>query len=232
MRRPFDALIFDMDGTLVDTEPLHRRNWQRLLAELGIDVGDDEYHEHFAGRPGLAFCQERLGFPLAEAQRLTAEARRRFWDGAAGNVVPLPGVVAFLDRTTGWPRAVATSARRESALQMLAELGLTDAFQIVLTADDVRRGKPDPEIYRLAAQRLGVAPDRCLVFEDSPAGLGAARAAGMTCVGITTSWPSLPLAHLTVAGFDDERLPTLLAAGWPAPAVSPAPADPNEEVES
>jgi sugar-phosphatase len=93
---------------------------------------------------------------------------------------------------------------------MLDELGLIAAFDAVVTADDITHGKPHPEIYLTAAAKLVVAPERCLVFEDAPAGIAAARAAGMTCVGITTTRRILEGAHHVIDGYEDERLVELL----------------------
>jgi beta-phosphoglucomutase-like phosphatase (HAD superfamily) len=113
-------------------------------------------------------------------------------DGALverGTRAPVPGVLTFIVELSerGIPKAVATGASPRSVRQFLEGLGLTDHFPVVVTADDVSRGKPDPEVYLTAADRLGVAPESCLVFEDSLAGISAALAAGMSCVGLTTA---------------------------------------------
>ncbi|MER3437692.1 MAG: HAD family phosphatase, partial [Chloroflexota bacterium] len=97
------------------------------------------------------------------------------------------------------------------ALRMLRELALLDRFAAIVAADDVVHGKPHPEPFLTAASRLGVPPGRCLAIEDSPAGLQAARAAGMTCVGLTTTHAVLPAAHLIIASYEDPRLLALLA---------------------
>jgi sugar-phosphatase len=137
-----------------------------------------------------------------------------FWDLAAGNVKPLPGVRAFLTRFSYVPKAVATSARRHSATRMLDELGLLDYFKAIVTADDITNGKPAPDIFLLAAERLDVEPTKCVVFEDAYAGVQAARAAGMYVAAITTSRDEFPDADLVFSGWDDPRLPALFA---PAP---------------
>ncbi|HEY7035600.1 MAG TPA: HAD family phosphatase [Thermomicrobiales bacterium] len=212
--RRFDAVIFDLDGTLVDTEPLHERSWTIALAELGLTMPEGEYRLYFSGRPGIQSCRERFGMSLEEAIATNDLVTQVYWELAAGNVAPMPGLTAFLDRLHGVPKAIATSARRSSATRMLAELGLNAAFDAVVTADDITHGKPHPEIFLTAAARLTVAPERCLVFEDSRAGLAAARAAGMTCVGLTTTVQILDDAHHVIDGYEDARLFDLLA-GFP-----------------
>jgi validoxylamine A 7'-phosphate phosphatase len=202
----FDAVIFDLDGTLVDTEPLHQRSWEIALAEIGLAMPVEEYTLSFSGRPGREICRDRLGMSLDEAIATTELVTLRYWELAAGNIAPLPGLTAFLDHLNGLPKAVATSARRVSALRMLDEIGLIGAFDAVVTADDITYGKPHPEIYLTAAAKLVVPPERCLAFEDAPAGLAAARAAGMTCVGITTTRKMLEDAHHVIDGYEDEWL--------------------------
>jgi HAD superfamily hydrolase (TIGR01509 family) len=212
MTRQFDAVIFDLDGTLVDTEPLHRRSWEIALAELGRPMPDGEYALHFSGRPGREICRDRLRMSATETAATVELVTRRYWELAAGNLSPLPGLPAFLERIRGVPTAIATSAHRSSALRVLAEIGLADTFDAVVTVDEVTHGKPHPEIFLTAAAKLGVTPARCLAFEDAAAGLASARAAGMTCVGITTTRRLLEDAHHLIDGYEDARLDALLGA--------------------
>lgn len=164
-----------------------------------------------AARPGRETCRERFGVTADEAERISERVTRAYWELAAGRLVPLPGLVPFLDRLDRHRIAIATSARRQSAWRMLRELALLDRFPVVVTADDVRFGKPHPEPFLTAAARLGVPPEACLAVEDSLAGVQAARAAGMACVGITTTRPDLPGADLVIASYEDARLLTLVA---------------------
>jgi beta-phosphoglucomutase family hydrolase len=209
--RKLHAAIFDMDGTLVHTEPLHQQSWIRAMRDTGIDFDVAHYDTHFSGRPGRETIQKLYGFSPEAAEEMSRRVTSVFWELAAGNVEPLPGVRAFLTKIADIPKGVATSARRHSAARMLEELGLIDYFGAIVTADDIDNGKPEPEIFLLAAARLEVPPEECVVFEDSVAGVAAAKAARMYCAAITTTRQEFPDADLTFSAWDDPRLPDLFA---------------------
>ncbi|MFL5761176.1 MAG: HAD family hydrolase [Thermomicrobiales bacterium] len=211
---PFAGAIFDMDGTLVHTEPFHQQSWIRALHDLGIEFDGADYTLRVSGRPGREISRDLFGFDPEQAEDMSSRVTSAFWEIAAGNVEPLPGVRAFLTRIAHIPKAVATSARRHSATRMLQELGLLDYFAAIVTADDISRGKPEPDIFLLAAERLEVVPARCMVFEDAVAGVVAAQAAGMYCAAITTTRDDFPNADLVFSAWDDPRLPALFP---PAP---------------
>jgi beta-phosphoglucomutase family hydrolase len=215
---PYHAAIFDMDGTLVHTEPIHQQSWIRAMGEVGIDLDVAHYDTHFSGRPGRETTRDLYGFTPEQAEEMSRRLTTIFWELAEGNVEPLPGVRAFLTKIADIPKGVATSARRHSAARMLEELGLIDYFGAIVTADDIAHGKPDPEIFLVAAERLGVAPEKCVVFEDSIAGVTAAKAAGMYCAAITTSRVQFPEADLTFSEWDDPRLLELFVA---SPGIHP-----------
>ena len=179
---PYDAVVFDLDGTLVDTETLYRQAFMEAAASLGFVMAADRY----AGLIGIA-SRERAplllaafgaGFPL-EAFFTAYRARRAMLLGAG---VPVRAGAASLLRRLAVPKAVATSASRPTASAHLRRTGLAGHFMHVVTRDDVTRGKPAPDVFLLAARRLGVAPARCIAVEDSPPGAAAARAAGMRVV--------------------------------------------------
>jgi HAD superfamily hydrolase (TIGR01509 family) len=204
----FAALIFDLDGTLVQSEHLHRLSWDGPLAALGIFVDDERYLRDFAGKPGTQIARDHLGLsdPVL-IQQLYEDVTAAYWDLAEGNVKPTRGLIPFLETLGDLPKAVCTSAQYDSATRMIAALGLADRFDVVVTASDVRLGKPDPEPFVLAAERLNVDPAICLAFEDSANGLRSARAAGMACVGIGDGRERYPeLADIWIADFTDSRL--------------------------
>jgi len=189
--RRAEAAIFDMDGVLVDSGAHHRAAWRALLEELGVEPQDREFWRLTIGRPVEEALPVLLGRRLS-AQEIGHYARRKtdlFHQFANGRFPPVRGAVAFvlgLERES-IPRALATSASPRSVTAVLSDLGLVEQFPVVVTADDVERGKPDPEVYLTAASRLGVAPGACVVFEDALVGLEAARRAGMRAFGLATA---------------------------------------------
>jgi beta-phosphoglucomutase len=185
------AVIFDMDGVIVDSEPVHQRVERAIFTELGLPVTPEE-HETYLGRssPDM-FAEIARRHPLRwQAQGLSVPQavdleRRRYDEAIATGAVPVvPGVVDLMHTLVqrGFLIAIASSAPRG---QIEAVIALTDTAEMVRcirSADDVTRSKPDPEIYRSAAACLGAAPEECWVIEDSTNGIASAKAAGMRCV--------------------------------------------------
>jgi HAD superfamily hydrolase (TIGR01509 family) len=185
------AVIFDMDGVLLDSGAHHREAWRALLNELGVPPVQPEFWRLTIGRPSVEAVPLLLGraTPWPEAQRLAERKQDHYRRLARGGPPPVRGVVAFIDTLAARsvPCAVATSASRFDADRLLGQTGLRDRFGIVVTAEDVRRGKPDPEVYLRAADGLGLSPPQCLVFEDAVVGVQAARSAGMRVIGVSTA---------------------------------------------
>jgi len=183
------AAIFDMDGVLVDSGAYHRAAWRALLKELGAEPTDREFWRLTIGRPVEEALPLLLGRQLSpqEIARYSKRKTDLYHRLADGRFHPIPGAVAFVRalEAENIPRALASSASVSSVTAVLCGLGLK--FPVVVTADDVDRGKPDPEVYLAAAFRLGVAPHACMVFEDSLVGVEAARRAGMRPIGLTTA---------------------------------------------
>ena len=207
----FAGAIFDMDGTLVQSEHLHRESWIEPLAEIGIAVDEDAYLRDFAGKPGMKIISDHIGLNGEAAIALYERVTSNYWQIAVNQVEPTPGLLAFLDRISPLPKAVCTSAERESAHRMLDLLELTCRFDAIITATDITRGKPDPEPFQLAASRLNVTPDSCIAFEDSANGLVSARAAGMYCVGVGAgATVYADLANVWIPDFTDQELPRIM----------------------
>jgi HAD superfamily hydrolase (TIGR01509 family) len=206
----FEAVIVDMDGVLVDSSGATTRSWRAWGRRRGVDGVSIQARNH--GRPARAVLAEHV-----DAEELEAEARFLL-DAEAGDidgVVPLPGAMDVLALASTRPVAVATSATEQLARARFAAAGLP-LPDVLVTSDQVERGKPAPDPYLLAARRLGVDPGRCLVFEDAPAGIAAARAAGMTVWAVTTTHDGSALteADRVAAGLRD-HLALLGAAAAP-----------------
>ena len=185
------AVIFDMDGVLIDSGAHHRAAWRALLDELGVAPLAPDSWRLTIGRPSVEAVPLLLGRPLsgAEAQRLAARKQEHYRRLVTGGPTTVRGVVEFVAELAARsvPRAVATSASRRDVEDLLTRAGLRHRFEAVVAAEDVSRGKPDPEVYLLAASRLGVEPGHCLVFEDAVVGVRAARSAGMRAIGVSTA---------------------------------------------
>jgi len=191
---PFTGAIFDLDGTLTDNMALHQRAFEVFLSKHGLPPLMLELRRRLDGK------RNRDIFPILFARALDEETQRAYADEkeslyrelSRGRLTPLRGLrelLALLGKARV-PSAIATSAPLENVDHTLKELGLADVFRAVARADDVPYGKPHPDVFLLAAKRLGVAPGRCIAFEDAPVGIESARRAGMTCVALTTSFPA------------------------------------------
>lgn len=194
MKLHAEALLFDNDGTLVSSMESVDRCWSRWAREYGI--GDEEFAQvTLHGRPAAEIVADLLPAPLRARALARVEALET--EDVAGGVVLLPGVKDLLSALPAGRWAVVTSATRALAEARLREVGV-EAPELV-AADDITRGKPDPEPFLLAARRLGVDPSRCVVFEDAPAGLASGRAAGMRTVALTTTHAAAELEADVVA---------------------------------
>lgn len=203
---PRQAVIFDLDGVLVDSEPLHIEAWRVLFAREGMDVSDGEYRYGIGmlDADWIAWLFERRG-RTTEPAWWQAEKRDIYRGVLAANVRPFPGVVALVRRleAAGLALAVASNSWRENIETVLNATGLGGCFDVLIGKEDVQRAKPDPEPYLRTARGLGVAPSACTVIEDSALGIRAARRAGMRCIAVPNSLPPERLAEA------DLILPTL-----------------------
>ena len=211
---PLRAVIFDFDGVLVNSEPLHFRTLRDILLPEGIAIDEDEYvHTYLAydDRGAIRLALERHGVPfdLADVDRI-ARRKAAVFDAAMAEVPLFPGVRELLQGLAAeMPLAIASGALHDEIEAILRSNALLPLFETIVGADDVSRGKPHPEPYLTAMTRLhhrvpGLRPEECLVFEDSMPGIAAARAAGMTVVAVTNSYPAVKLsaAHRVVTSLE------------------------------
>lgn len=200
------AVLWDMDGTLLDSADYHWRAWRETLAVEGFELTRELFAESF-GRRNDATLRAYFGeeFPLSEVERIGAikEARYRDMVRTCG-VELLPGVGRWLARLKedGWRQALASSASLLNVETILAGLNIADFFDAIVSAEDVQTGKPDPEVFLVAAVRVSARPSRCVVIEDAPAGIEGARLAGMRTVGVQSSHTSLT-ANVVVRTLDE-----------------------------
>jgi beta-phosphoglucomutase len=181
------AAIWDMDGTLVDTAELHFHAWEAVCREIGQPFSRADFEATFGRRnPEII----RYLFPdRYDEKRIAAIGERKeelYRAAARQGVAPLPGVVPLLEglHRCGFRQAIGSSAPRENLDLILGLLGVAEWFAAVVSMEDTQRGKPDPQVFLVAAERLGVVPPRCVVLEDAVAGVQAARAGGMKCIAV------------------------------------------------
>ena len=189
---PYAAVLFDMDGTLIDDVPLHQAVWKEFTRQHGLNLSDAQL-DFAKGRKAVEEVVEHF-WPAAcpaEASRLTAERQELYRSRLADSdlVRPVAGAEAFLAAlgALGVVRVLATDAPRANVEAVLRRFPLASYFEGAVTSDTVQHGKPHPEIFLAAATRAKVAPGRCLVAEDSRAGVAAAKAAGCACLGLATN---------------------------------------------
>lgn len=189
MRTSVKALLFDLDGTLVHTDPLHFAAWRRALEPHGIPLDESTYERRIWGRHNPDIVRELLPHLGAAEGRAFAEAKESAFRQAATGLQPLPGAVTLMEdaRSAGVVVAVVTNAPRPNAEFMLQVTGLAGFVDLMTVGEECAAPKPDPAPYRETLERLGVGASEAVAFEDSPSGLRSAVAAGLPVVGMTTT---------------------------------------------
>jgi beta-phosphoglucomutase len=203
------GLIFDVDGVLVDSYWAHFKSWRVAAAEFSFTITEDEFRQNF-GRKSHETIAERWGDQLTADQASQFEQRK---EAAYRNVIRddfpgMEGAGELIDawHTAGYLLAVASSGPPENVAIVLDRLARRDRFEAVITGADVTRGKPDPQVFLLAAERLKIPANRCAVIEDAPAGIAAAKAAKMLAIGLVSTghtWESLSAADHRVGSLCD-----------------------------
>ena len=223
MTSALQAVIFDFDGVIADSEPLHFRAFQQALAEDGLELSPKQYYARYLGYDDIGMFQafgEDRGLPMESARVTELVARKGAKLQAmltAGSVL-FPGAVEFVRAAArAVPIAIASGALRHEIDEVIAAAGVSDLFSAIVASGDTPESKPSPAPYRLAFERLrdaaGIAldPRRCVAIEDSRWGLESARGAGLRCVGVTNSYPAAELtgAELVVNGLQSLTLDAL-----------------------
>lgn len=209
------ALLFDLDGTLIHSDPIHIQIFQDMYAQRGRPFNDDIYMSEIHGTHNLTSFPKL--FPGEDAQALSDEKEAEFRRRLEGGHSPMPGAEDILNwaKTTGWKTAVVTNAPRINAEHMLKSIGLLNSFDLLIIGDECTQAKPHPTPYLTALDMLNETADNCcFAFEDSPTGIQAATGAGLFTVGITSSLSEEELmsagAKLCISNFTHHKLRSLL----------------------
>jgi beta-phosphoglucomutase-like phosphatase (HAD superfamily) len=189
----FDAYLFDCDGTIADSMPVHYLAWQRALEEYGAEFGEELFYAWGGRTPASVIADLNARQGLAMPVDAVNERREEIFQELLPGVRAVPEVLEHIEAAYGKvPFAVVSGSSRESVTASLTALGLLDRFDVMVCAGEYLNGKPDPECYLIAAKALDVAPERCVVFEDTDFGMQAAAAAGMAAVRVPPPWQRHP----------------------------------------
>ena len=226
MELPFKAVIFDMDGTLIASTQADYLAWQKLLAEYGVPLPYEDYFP-LLGMRSMDLVRMKLQLEGPAADKALEKKMQYFKEGVKEEGIErIPFSRSFLTELKEYSvrLALATSSRKPKTELVMEHTGLLEFFEIIVTGEDVKNGKPAPDIFLRAAGKLQVAPEDCLVFEDAASGVEAAKSAGMKCVAITTTHgdSELKKADLIIERFEGLHVPELCAVlypDYPAPAA-------------
>ncbi|MFC1965552.1 HAD family hydrolase [Chloroflexota bacterium] len=201
------AVIWDMDGVIIDTAPYHLKVWQEVFRKSGVNFTEEQFRQSF-GQRNDAIIRSVLGEEVSqyELDSISAEKEENFRLKIRQNIKPLAGVIGLMKSLAEcrFKMALASSAPIENIQLLIRGLGIDKRFQSIISGDYVAEGKPSPQVFLLAAEKLGIKPRRCVVIEDAVAGVTAARRAGMHCVAVTNTHPeaSLSEADLVVSSLE------------------------------
>jgi len=210
------AVIFDMDGVIVDSNPTHTIALRKFCDMQGHHLTDDELKTRVYGRPNKDWIPDIFGNRLTPEQyrKLASAKEALFRELFAPIIKPLDGLINFLQKLedNNIPKAIATSAPPENVEFTLEKTGVEKYFDIMFDESDIEKGKPDPEIYLKAAAALRLPPERCVVFEDSLAGVAAGKRAGCKVIGVTTTHTKEEFVgtDLVIDNFEDLKLSHLV----------------------
>lgn len=199
------AVLWDMDGTLIDSKRFHWISWRNTMANEGIVITYEQFLSSFGQRNDSIIPRWLAALSTPERIERIANAKEELYRHLVrrDGISPLPGAASWLHRLhkQGWSQAIASAAPRANIETVLEALSATHFFQGIVSAEDVHKGKPDPEVYLMAAARVGASPNRCIVVEDAVAGVEGARRAGMRSIGVSHNGNHLT-ADLVVQSLD------------------------------
>ncbi|NEP08794.1 MAG: HAD family phosphatase [Symploca sp. SIO2C1] len=216
------AVLFDIDGTLANTDLIHFQIWQQLLQEYDLQIDHPFYQKHLSGRTNAAIVEDLLPqLSPVEGDHLGIAKEEQFRKLAQDKLQPMPGLLRLIDwiKLENLQLAAVSNAPRLNAEFILQTIKLDQTFEMVILADDLPVGKPEPLPYQEALRRFDLAADMAVVFEDSPSGIRSAVAAGITTIGVASTHEHSTLydlgATLVIDDFTDERLLQMgLLSSW------------------
>jgi len=197
------AVIWDMDGVIADTAPYHLKAWQEVFGKREVKFTEEDFRRRF-GQRNDTIIRTTLGEGVSQSEIdvIASEKEENYRQRVRQNIRPLPGAVKLIKslKEHSFSVALASSGPIENIQLIMRGLGIEDSFQAIVSGREVKEGKPSPQGFLLAAQKLGVEPENCMVIEDAPAGITAAKRARMHCLAVTNTHPrsSLMEADLIV----------------------------------
>jgi len=193
------AVIFDLDGTLIDNNSYHRQTWEKYLEKIGKQISEEEFNAHMNGRTNADAVKYIFGKETSEeeATKYTLEKEALYREIYQPFIKPVPGLIDFLEtlKSKNIPMAIATSGIQPNIDFMFENIPIEKYFTAVVNSSHIKKGKPDPEIYLKVASLLNVPPKNCLVFEDAVVGIKSAKAAGMKVIAVATTQPKEELSE-------------------------------------
>lgn len=210
------AILFDLDGTIVNTDPLHYQAWREMLLSYGVEIDETFYKSRISGRLNPEIVKDILPQLSPSAGQKVAEEKEALFRQLALHLQPLSGFSELLawTETHQLKRALVTNAPRLNTEFMLELLGIKAAFHTIVLADDCIAGKPDPAPYQVALKNLGITAENAIALEDSPSGIRSAVGAGIRTIGITSTQSPQVLqeigAFMTIPDFTDLQMWTFL----------------------
>ena len=203
------GVLFDMDGVLVDSGPIHREAWKILSKENGVEM-DDEFFSRTFGMRNDQILKLLFGEGISKEliERLGHRKEEIYRDLARTHLKPARGAKSLVEMLykRGVPMAVASSGPKKNVELMLSVTGLEDMIKEFVSAEDVSKGKPDPEVFFKAGKKINVSPEKCIVFEDAPVGIEAGKKAGMKVVGVVGTRPPQDLKSADVIVYSLEKI--------------------------
>ncbi len=188
-----EAVIFDLDGTLIDNNSFHRKTWELYLEKMGKQISEEEFNAHLNGRTNKDAVEYIYGRKMSEEESMkyTLEKEMLYREIYQPYIKPISGLMELLEilHNKNIPMAIATSGIQPNIDFMFEHVPIKKYFKAVVNSSHIKKGKPDPEIYLKTASLLGVSPKNCLVFEDAVVGINSAKAAGMKVIAVATTHP-------------------------------------------